>query len=137
MLLGSIVVMFSALQIIIYDVVGNVRQNNIFEFNGLDINIIQKILLCFFVVSILNKISFIKDRYNIFNKLADASFSIYFLHYFVIKLIDYYIGLGYFNFIPGAILFLMKSLVVIIIVMLVANFIRFIFGSKSRYIIGW
>ena len=68
-ILGICVVGLSLLQIKTYGSYDNFHKDNIFSYNGLDIIIIQKVFLIFFIISLLHKIS---NRHILFHFYPSA-----------------------------------------------------------------
>ncbi len=102
-----------------------------------DVNLLQKILLCFLFMSIL-------DRYENANissmkKTAETSFAIYFIHPFLINAIasiakKLNLNLSYQgNFFT----LVLATFLVVVISMAIAYGIKAILKKNSRYLIGW
>ena len=102
---------------------------------GIDIIIFQKILMIFFLLSVLQKID-AKDIASL-KYIAAASFAIYFFHPWVLWLWQYFSINDLFSFVPGMLVFPIKTLIVFITSLVTAILFKTLFGKKSRYIIGW
>ncbi len=134
LVLGLSVISVSLMQILIIGENGPVTKESIFSYNGIDIIIFQKILLCFFLVSVLQK--FETKKIPLLKFIAAKSLSIYFLHYWIIYFFyksEFYQIL---HFLPGFVLFIITALIALTTSILIALSFTFILGKKSRYLIG-
>jgi len=134
-ILGLSVVLMSAAQILIYNSYGNFHKDTLFSYQGVDMIILQKILMCFFLLSVMQKyenkdIPFLKY-------IASASFAIYFIHPWILYFFDYLSVFERFNFLSSLPGFLVTALFVIIISLAIAEICKWLFSSKSRFVIGW
>lgn len=134
-LIGFMAVFVAALQVYIYDSFGNLHKNDIFSYTGIDFMIIQKVLMCFFMLSILQRL----ENKNIapLKYIADATFAIYLLHPWVIYFFMKETMMTPLYFLPGTVVFALTIIIAIIISLIIAHMVRFIFPSKSAHIIGW
>lgn len=132
---GICVIGLSLLQIKIYGSHGNFEKDNIFSYNGLDIIIIQKIFLIFFIISLLHNI----DKRHIFfmKYIASISFPIFFIHPWILFFMQYYLINNYILFLPGIIIFAINVFVAFFGSIIIANIIKLILNKRSRYLIGW
>jgi len=106
---------------------------NPFEYGGIDLMLVQKMILSVFFIVWLKR--FENHNLEILNTIADYSFGIYFIHGFVIILLDifkaridvslnaYYIYVPYF-------------IVVVVLSMTITYTVKKLFLKKSRYLIG-
>jgi hypothetical protein len=133
--LGFLVLYLSVLQALFFEGYGNFNKATIFSFQGIDISIIQKISLCFLLLSILQ----IYEGCNIpFLKLmASRSFAIYFIHPWILKLIHDTGLQSFLSPIPGMGVFLITALLLVICSLLVSYMVKLGLKNNSRYIIGW
>lgn len=134
-LLGIGVVLVSLSQIKMYGTHGNFHKDVIFSYQGIDRIILQKILLIFFIIGVLQTLS--NKQVPIFKYLASISFPIFFIHPWILFFISYYSITDYLLFLPGIVIFIITTSIAIIGSILVANLIRLIFNKKSSYVIGW
>lgn len=134
-LLGIGVVLLSLLQIEFYGTYGNFHKYDIFVYQGIDRIIIQKILLIFLIISILQKIS--KEDIPVLKYIASVSFPIFFIHPWILFFMSYFSITDYLLFLPGIVIFLVTTGIAVIGSILIANLIRLIFKKRSSYIIGW
>lgn len=126
MLVGTIVGMASLGQ------VGNMIKPNIFDWNGFDLMVVQKILFILFLLSTLRKIEHVSLPALQF--IASMSFAIFFIHTWVYSLLRK----GLFSEVQHGILgFLGIFALTISITIIAALIVKRIFGKRSRYLIGW
>lgn len=126
------IVSLSILQALVYDACGNL-QNILFQFNGVDINLIQKILLCLFLMVFLQKHE--HRNFKILNTLASSSFAIYFLHGWFIYGISL-LQKSYASY-YGLYLVPLVTALVILCSYLLALAVKTALPKKSRLLIGW
>lgn len=123
-----------AVQVLLFNQPGNFHKQ-FWTITVPDVNLLQKILLCFLFMSILN----IYENSNItpIKKTAETSFAIYFIHPFLINAIisvSYRLNIDYEGNILG--LFL-ATLMVTAVSMAIAFGFKAVFKKNSRYLIGW
>ena len=122
------------IQITIFDVSGNFSKG-FWSITVPDVNLLQKILLCFLLMSFLD--NYEDADITAMKKTADTSFAIYFIHPFLLKPLTRFVrslGLGFQgNFFTLVI----ATFLVIIVAMAIAHILKFAFKGNSRYIIGW
>ena len=100
-----------------------------------DVNLIQKILLCFLFMSILD----IYENTDIssMKKTAETSFAIYFIHPFL-NITFYQVAHKLnLNYQGNVFTLILATFLVVVISMAIAYSIKAIFKKNSRYIIGW
>lgn len=134
LILGLITLSISIFQVVTYNNYGNNYSDTI-SFTCFDIILIQKIFMIFFFLSILRKLD--NKEIPILKYIASVSFAIYFLHPWVLRGFSYLSVYDYVSFLPGSIIFLLNTLLVIGISLAGAKICKSIFGYRSRYIIGW
>jgi probable poly-beta-1,6-N-acetyl-D-glucosamine export protein len=134
-LLGLSVVLMSVLQIYLYDSFGNFHKETMFSYAGIDIMLLQKILMCFFLLSVLKKLD--NKEIPFLKYLASASFAIYFLHPWVLYFLYESSILDQITFLPSILIALSTVLFVVAMCLLIATFIRWLFQESSRFVIGW
>jgi len=132
-ILGASILLLSVAQLHFYEKFRVLNKTNIFEFQGFDLLVIQKVLVCFFIIGLLNKLHFIKDKTGIFAEITKASFSLYFLHFFVIQIVNQYINGGPS---PGILMILLKTVFIVLTTLALVKVIKWLFGPKSKYVIG-
>jgi surface polysaccharide O-acyltransferase-like enzyme len=132
------VIALAVLQAIMTMTCGNL-QKPIFEFNGIDVSFFQKFFLCLFFMVFLHR--FENNDYRVLKQLAASSFSIYFLHGWVIYVIwliqDYVVPKSYYAPYLGLHLLFPLSALVIWLSYLAALRVKRSFPDKSRMLIGW
>jgi hypothetical protein len=127
-----LVILLAVLQAVTSDFCGNLQKPP-FIYNGIDISLIQKLILCVLLMVYLHR--FEEVRVIILPNLASASFAVYFLHGWPIYLFsliqDRYVPL------QGVLLLPFTTLAVISLSYLSAVLIRKRFPKRSRQLIGW
>ena len=107
-----------------------------FEWGFPDIQYLQKALLCIFFMVFLHR--FENVRLPLLNKIAEASFAIYFLHSYMIKLSGTAIGAARLNFSGGIFTWLIFTPYIVLVTYALAWLLkRWIKKGYSRYFIGW
>jgi len=134
-ILGLSVVLMSVAQILIYNRYGNFHKETMFSYEGIDMILLQKILMCFFLLSVLQK--FENKNIPFLKYIASASFAIYFIHPWILYFFDYLSVFERFNFLPGALSFVVTVPLVIAISLAIAAIFKLVLASKSRFVIGW
>lgn len=134
-ILGLCVVLMSIAQILIYNMHGNFHKETMFSYEGIDMIIFQKILMCFFLLSITQK--FENKEIPFLKYIASASFAVYFLHPWILYFFDYFLVFKRFNFFPGVLGSMITVPIVIAICLAIAEIFRWTLPNKSRFIIGW
>jgi surface polysaccharide O-acyltransferase-like enzyme len=134
-MLGLVVLFLSVLQVFFFEGHGNYHKEEIFSYGGVDVIIIQKIAMCFFFLSILQKYE--NSNIPVLKLLASSSFAIYFIHPWVLHMFSK-IGLqSFLEFLPGMGVFFITVPLAVISSLLVAYVIKSGLKENSRYIIGW
>ncbi len=133
--LGACVICISLLQIKAYGTYGNFHKDDIFSFEGVDVIILQKIFLIFFIISVLLKLE--DKSLPILKYIASMSFPIFFIHPWILFFINYYSIKGYFSFLPGIVVFAVITSIAFIGSIIIANMIKFTLNKRSNFVIGW
>lgn len=133
--LGSAVVILAALQTALTGSYGGLAKPAIFSWEGLDIILLQKILLCYFLLAVLLPLE--KREIPVLKLLASASFAIYFLHPWVLLAIweSHVYDVAW--FVPGFGDFILTIPVALLFSLLIAYLIRRLLKSRSHYVTGW
>jgi surface polysaccharide O-acyltransferase-like enzyme len=97
--------------------------------------IFQKILMCFFLLSLIQK--FENKNIRFLKYIASASFAIYFIHPWILYFFDYLSVFERFNFLPGVLGSLVTVSLVMALSLAIAAIIKWAFPNKSRFVIGW
>jgi surface polysaccharide O-acyltransferase-like enzyme len=106
-----------------------------FTFGGIDLMIIQKILLCLFFMIFLNRFENYKLRF--LEIIAANSFGVFFTHGIVIAFIQVLKGKLDFSFTSNSfITYCMVAFLVIFLSLITTLFIKRIFPNYSRYLVG-
>ena len=134
-ILGITVIALAITQALFIDDVGSRSKLVIFSYNGLDLNIIQKIFMCFFLLSILHHYE--TKSIPALKLLASTSFAIYFIHPWVLTALDKTPLLSSIEFLPSMLVSLTLVFSVFFISLLIAYSIKLLLKEKSRYLIGW
>jgi len=134
-ILGCSVIVLSAAQILIFNRYGNFHKEAVFSYEGIDMMILQKIVMCFFLLSVTQK--FENKDIPFLKQMATASFAIYFIHPWVLYFFDYLSVLERFNFLPGILGTLVTLSTVMVLSLAIAAIIKWTFPNQSRFVIGW
>ena len=101
-----------------------------------DVNLIQKILLCFLFMSVLDLYEN-KDITSM-KKTAETSFAIYFIHPFLINaIISIATRLNLMTYQGNFLTLIVATFCIMIISMAIAYSIKAVLKKNSRYVIGW
>ncbi len=132
---GMMVLAFAILQSLYFDSRGALSKPDIFSYDGIDINIFQKIALCFFCLSLLHRYE--NKSIPALKHLASSSFAIYFLHTWVLHIINHFHPFRLFSNIPEALVWLGVITLTVVTSMLIAYSVKAVLKHNSRYLIGW
>lgn len=131
---AALALALGVIQVYVFQVTGNFHKE-FWSLTVIDINLLQKILLCFLFMSILD----IYENADIttMKKTAATSFAIYFIHPFLINTfisISSRLGINYSgNFFT----LILATFLVVAISMAIAYSCKAILKKNSRYLIGW
>jgi surface polysaccharide O-acyltransferase-like enzyme len=106
-----------------------------FAFGGIDLMIIQKILLCLFFMLFLNR--FEKQKFRLLEVIAENSFGVFFIHGIIIlffKTIKSKLELSFTS--NSFIIYCFVSILVFFISIIVTLFVKRLFPKYSRYLVG-
>ena len=135
LILGIIVFILAILQVVIYDQIGSFHKESIFTIEKFDIMIWQKVVMCFFFVSMLAKLE--NKKIPLLKYIAETSFAIYFIHPWVFFFYGYYSIYQHLSFLSVSMATLFNILTALLISLIIATFIKLIFRRNSRSIIGY
>ena len=135
LIIGMLVLALALLQASIYSKHGNFHKIEIFSYQNMDIIILQKIALCFFLMSLFHR--FEERQLNSLKGIASMSFAIYFIHPWILKLLFKSEFLNYFKVVPELGLTVFRASVVFILSMTIAYFTKILLKEKSRFVTGW
>jgi hypothetical protein len=135
LILGGGVLVLSLIQITFYNTYKNFHKETFFSFEGFDVIILQKIVLIFLIISILQKCG--NKKIPILNYIASVSFPIFFIHPWILFFLSWCSLTDYLLFLPGVIIFGVTSFLALTGSIILANVIKAILNKKSRYLIGW
>ena len=127
------VLLLALLQAAFYNYYGNLHKDA-FEYGGIDIQIIQKLFLCLFLMVFLHRF----ENVNIapLKYLASSSFALFFIHPWVMAFIpadpEKY-GVHW----PWPIVWPILTVGITLSSIFLAQMIKLIFKTRSKYIIGW
>jgi surface polysaccharide O-acyltransferase-like enzyme len=134
-ILATLVVSLAILQSLYFNSSGSAYKESWFSLAEFDINLLQKVLMCFFFVGLLQQLE--TKSIPVLKHLANTSFAIYFLHTWVLHITDHYPIFDLFPAIPQVFIWLIMTCSVIIICMTIAFLIKKVMGNASRQLIGW
>lgn len=116
--------------------------DEILVFQGIDINLFQKIFLCLFLLSILQTLEGVKIQW--LSLVADTSFPIYFIHPLLLTLSiqPFFYGrvqnlLGFLHWQGHLVGVWCIAIALTALSMAIAVGLKKILGDRSRYLIGW
>ncbi len=132
---GLTVIALAVIQSMYFNSRGALSKADIFSYGGLDINIFQKIALCFFFLSLLHHYE--NKTIPGLKLLASSSFAIYFLHTWVLHIINQYRPYSLFSGTPEVLVWLGIIAVTVSMSLLIAYSIKAVLKHNSRYVIGW
>lgn len=135
LVLAAMVFFLAVIQAVYFDFVGSFGKKDLFSYNGIDILIVQKILMCYFFISVL--LRYESKSIPVLKLLATTSFAIYFIHPWVLAILNRIKFSSYLLFLPEIFKWLVTFLVVVIISLLIAHLFKFILKANSKYIVGW
>ncbi|MBE0439894.1 MAG: acyltransferase [Gammaproteobacteria bacterium] len=135
LILAIIVLILSALQSAYFDSRGNVYKHDLLSYAIFDINLFQKIAVCFFFISLLHRYQ--HKTIPGLKLLASSSFAIYFLHTWILHITDQYPLFFLFANIPQIVIWLSITVGVTGLCMVVAYCVKSLLKHTSRYVIGW
>lgn len=122
------------IQVLIYNISGNFSKD-FWSITVPDINLLQKILLCFLLMSFLD--NYENTDIAAMKKTAETSFAIYFIHPFLLKPLTRFIRSLELGFQGNLFTLILATFLVVIIAMAIAHLLKFLLKRNSRYIIGW
>jgi fucose 4-O-acetylase-like acetyltransferase len=132
---GFIVIALAILQSMYFDSRGALSKADIFSYGAVDINIFQKIALCFFFLSLLHRYE--NNAIPGLKLLASSSFAIYFLHTWVLHITNQYHPYVLFQNVPQMLVWFGVIIFVVAISLFIAYSIKAVLKHRSRYLIGW
>ena len=135
LLFGFIVIALAVIQAMYFNSRGALSKADMFSYGGIDINIFQKIVLCFFFLSLLHRYE--NKTIPGLKLLASSSFAIYFLHTWVLHLINHYHPYKLFSNLPEFLIWFGVIITVVTISMFIAYLVKLALKHNSRYVIGW
>lgn len=124
----------SLIQVLVFKDSGNFNKD-FFSITVPDVNLIQKVLLCFLFMSILDK--FENTDIKTMNKTAETSFAIYFIHPFLIGPLTRLTKSFNFDFQGNFFTLIIATFAMVTISMAIAYSIKAVLKQNSRYVIGW
>ena len=126
------VFLLAALQAKLYMVCGNLQKPP-FQFQGIDINLLQKMLLCLFFMIFLHRYEALKSR--LLASLASSSFAIFFLHGWLIYCVS--LMQNSYSMVYGFHLVPLFTALVTWGSYVLSSQIKALFPNQSRMLIGW
>ncbi len=122
------------IQVMVYNVSGNFNKA-FWSITVPDVNLLQKILLCFLLMSLLD--NFENKDIAVMKKTAETSFAIYFIHPFLLKPLTRFVRSLELGIQGNVFTLVIATFFVVATAMAIAYILKFIFKGNSRYIIGW
>lgn len=100
-----------------------------------DVNLIQKILLCFVFMSVLDLYE--NSDITSMKKTAQTSFAIYFIHPFLISFLISVTSKLNLTYQGNFFTLILTTLFIVVASMVIAYSVKAVFQKNSRYLIGW
>lgn len=122
------------IQVLIFNQSGNFNKS-FFSVSVPDINLIQKILLSFLLLSVLD--NYEQAELKSMKKTAETSFAIYFIHPFLINPLSQLTKNLPWQFQGNLLTLLIATFVMVTMSMAIAYGFKIILKQNSRYLIGW
>ena len=122
------------IQVFVFQASGNFHKE-FWSFTVIDVNLLQKIILCFLFMSILDLYE--DTDIKIMKKTAATSFAIYFIHPFLINIIISLTRRLNIKYSGNIFTLLAATFLVTIVSMAIAYTVKAVLKKKSRYLIGW
>ncbi|MCC0176371.1 acyltransferase [Waterburya agarophytonicola K14] len=133
-IIAFLAIALGLIQILVFKQTGNFHKD-FWAITIPDVNLLQKILLCFLFMSILD--IYEDTNFNIVNKVAETSFAIYFIHPFLINAL-YSISLKLnIDYQGNFFTLIITTFLVTLTSMAIALGIKAVLKKNSRYLIGW
>ena len=132
--IGLLAIVLGLIQILVFKQTGNFHKD-FWSVTVPDINLLQKILLCFLFMSILD--IYENTNFKLVNKVAEISFAIYFIHPFVVTSLYSISTRLNLNYQGNFISWILTGLLVLTISAAIAFAIKAVLKKNSRYLIGW
>ena len=132
--IGLLAIVLGLIQILVFKQTGNFHKD-FWSVTVPDINLLQKILLCFLFMSILD--IYENTNFKLVNKVAEISFAIYFIHPFVVTSLYSISTRLNLNYQGNFISWILTGLLVLTISATIAFAIKAVLKKNSRYLIGW
>jgi len=135
----KLALLFSAIslgliQILIFNISGNFSKS-FWSVTVPDINLLQKILLCFLLMSVLD--NYENTDITVMKKTAETSFAIYFIHPFLLNPLTRFVRSLELGFQGNFFTLVIATFSVVIIAIGIAHLLKIVLKRNSRYIIGW
>ena len=122
------------IQIAVFNVSGNFSKS-FWSMTVPDVNLLQKILLCFLLMSLLN--NYEDADITAMKKTAETSFAIYFIHPFLLTPLTRFVRTLQPGIQGNFFTLVLATSLVLITAMIIAHLLKFVFKRNSRYLIGW
>jgi probable poly-beta-1,6-N-acetyl-D-glucosamine export protein len=129
-----VAIAIGAIQVLVFKESGNFNKE-FWSISVPDINLIQKILFCFLLMSILD--TYEDADIATMKKVAETSFPIYFIHPFLINAVISVTTRLNIDYEGNFFTLIMVTCLAVIISMAIAYTMKAIFKQNSRYLIGW
>lgn len=132
--LTAFVIFLGLLQVFVFQQPGNFHKE-FWSITVPDVNLLQKIILCFLFLSILDKYE--HTNFPVLNKVAETSFAIYFLHPFLLNAVFSLFTTLNFKYEGNFLVWIFVAFTTVITSMGIAVGIKAVLKKRSRYLIGW
>ena len=133
-IIALLVIALGLIQVLVFKQTGNFHKD-FWSITVPDVNLLQKILLCFLFMSILD--IYEETNFKTVNKVAETSFAIYFIHPFLINTLYSISKKLNINYQGNLFTLLLTTFLMTITSMAIAIGIKAVLKKNSRYLIGW
>ena len=134
LMLGICALDLGVVQVWLFDSWGNFHKE-FWSITVPDVNLLQKIILCFLFLSILNRYE--ESEIGVLKQTAATSFAVYFIHPLLIYLGFFISNRLNLQFQGNFLILILTSFLVLTASMAIAFTVKAIFKKNSRYLIGW
>ena len=132
--IGLLAIALGFIQILVFKQTGNFHKG-FWSITVPDVNLLQKILLCFLFMSILD--IYENTNFKLVSKIAEISFAIYFIHPFVVNIL-YSVSIRLnLNYQGNFFSWIIAGFLVLVISAAIAFTVKAVLKKNSRYLIGW
>lgn len=141
LIFGLLAVLLALIQALFWDYPGTIQRSswlidsNVWLTNTIDIILIQKVIICFLLMSWLY--SYEDSDIKTLDNIANRSFAIYFIHPILMSIGRWVLFRKNFEYEGSYLIWFTVGCCLLFSSMIVAQTMKIIFKKNSRYLIGW